>query len=247
MSSRMESPVMPMPERPRPGGFGVLVNVARYHLVDRVQYILVPCGVTLFAFLVNLAIFGIVNQSGNFTGGLSALCAMLLVNGAMSVVRSLPFGLALGVSRRTYYLGTILLIVGLGAAYALAITVLQLIETAVNGWGIDLHFFRIPWILDGPAYATWMTAFVWLVLVFVYGMWHGLVFRRWQLPGLVTFIVLQVTALVAAAAITTWVDGWADLGNFFANLSALGLTGLLALLTAVLAVGGFATMRHATV
>jgi hypothetical protein len=58
-----------------------------------------------------------------------------LILGAMSVTRSLPFGLALGLSRRSYYLGTILLVAGLATVYALALAVLQIAERATDGWG----------------------------------------------------------------------------------------------------------------
>ena len=51
--------------------------------------------------------------------------AFLLICGALSMTRSLPFGLMLGVSRRTYYLGTALLIAALGVVYGLGLTVLQ--------------------------------------------------------------------------------------------------------------------------
>ena len=112
-----------------------------------------------------------------------AIRVFLFVCGALSMTRSLPFGLMLGVSRRSYYLGTALLIVLLGAVYGLALTVLQAVERATAGWGLGVHFFRVPWIMDGPWYQTWLTSFVLLVLFFLYGMWYGLVYRRWNVPG----------------------------------------------------------------
>jgi hypothetical protein len=48
------------------------------------------------------------------------------VAGLLSVFRSLPFGLALGIGRRSYYAGTALLAVA--AVYGLALAVLQVIE-----------------------------------------------------------------------------------------------------------------------
>lgn len=171
----------------------------------------------------------------------------LFVLGITSVTRSLPFGLTLGLSRRSYYLNTILLMVGLGAVYALALALLQVVERATGGWGVAMHFFRVAWILDGAWYLTWLTSFVGLVLLFVYGMWFGLVYRRWNLPGLVTFIAAQVTVLLAGALVATWANAWPGIGDFFTTLSAAGLTGVLAAMAAVLALGGFTTMRRVTV
>ncbi|MGH3318578.1 MAG: hypothetical protein ACRDN9_00085 [Streptosporangiaceae bacterium] len=226
-----------------------LVNVARYHLVDRIPYLLLPWGATAFAFLVNLVVFAAVAtpSDGAYSGGLITLYVILFVLGVLSVARSLPFGFALGLSRRSYYLGTVLLVGGLGAVYGLAVAVLQVVERVTGGWGLTMHFFRVPWILDGPWYLTWLTSFVVLALLFVYGMWYGLAYRRWGIIGLAVFIATQVIVLVAVALVLTWAGAWPEVGRFFATLSAAGLTGVLAAIVALLAFGGFTTMRRVTV
>ncbi|MGH3121769.1 MAG: hypothetical protein ACRDND_12200, partial [Streptosporangiaceae bacterium] len=159
-----------------------LVNVARYHLVDRLTYVALPWGILAFSFLVNVVIDALVPASphGYYTGGVLTIYVFLLICGAISMTRSLPFGLMLGASRRGYYLGTTLLVVALGVGYGLGLTVLQSVERATDGWGVSLHFFRVPWIMDGPWYQTWLSSFVLLVLFFLYGMWYGLVYRRWN-------------------------------------------------------------------
>ena len=103
------------------------------------------------------------------------------------------------------------------------------------------------YLLSGPWYLTWLTSFVGLTLVFVYGSWFGLVYRRWNIPGLLAFIVAQVTVLLAGALIAIWADAWSSIGQFFTTLSALGLTGVLAVVAAALFAGGFATIRRVTV
>lgn len=225
-----------------------LINVARYHLVDRLQYVLLPTAVTLFAFGVNLTIFALVSEPDNaYTGGLMTLFVYMFVAGLLSVAKSLPFGLTLGVSRRTYFLGTITLIIGVAAPYALGIVFMQALERATGGWGMRLHFFRVPWILDGPWYTTWLTSFVLMVLVFLYGTWFGLVYRRWSVVGTVAFSAGQVLVLLGAAVLLTWTEAWPAVGAFFASLTVLGFVGVLALLATVLALGAFNTMRRVTV
>jgi hypothetical protein len=110
-----------------------------------------------------------------------------------------------------------------------------------------MHFFRVPYILDGPWYLTWLTSFVALALLWVWGMWFGIVYRRWNLFGSVAFIAAQVTVVVAAVLIVTWADAWSGLGHFFTGLTAAGVTGLLAGLAALLLAGGHATIRSITV
>src|SRR5215475_11829341 len=135
--------------------------------------------------------------------------------------------------------GTALLVVTLGVVYGLALTVLQIVERATGGWGLSLHFFRVPWIMDGPWYQTWLTSFVLLVLFFLYGMWYGLVFRRWSVVGLSTFVVAQMLVALAVVAVVSLTHHWTAFGHFFTSVQAPALTGVLAALTIALGLGGF--------
>jgi len=199
--------------------------------------------------LVNLVIASQVAPDVNsyYTGGLLSIYVFLLICGALSMTRSLPFALMLGLSRRSYYLGTALLVVCLGIVYGLALAVLQVIERATEGWGVDMHFFRIPGILDGPWYLTWLTSFVLLVLFFLYGMWYGLVYRRWSLPGLVAFIAAQILVVLAVVVAISMTDSWHAFGDFFSTATASALTGVLAAITVAMGVGGFTTLRKVTI
>jgi hypothetical protein len=241
-----------------------LVKVARYHLVQPFQYLVLTWMVLAFTFVVNVVIFGVTpvrqhtvptanglvsaaSMDGRYTGALSSFFIIFLVLGVQSIGRSLPFGLTLGVSRRSYYMGTALLAVVLACADGLALAALQAVERATGGWGVQVGFFRVPYLLNGPWYQTWLTSFVGLALLFVYGMWFGIVYRRWSLVGTLTFIAAQVTVLLGAALVITWAHGWTGVGHFFTGLTIAGLTGLLAVLAVALLAGGHATIRRATV
>jgi len=82
-----------------------------------------------------------------------------------------------------------------------------------------------------------------LSLVFVYGMWYGIVYRWWGTLGVLAFIAVQV--LVALAV--TFAYSWSGVGGHLASLSALDLTGVVAALTVVFLAGGHATIRRVTV
>lgn len=226
-----------------------LVKVARFQLTDRTSYTVLPWAVLAFDFAVNMALAAsrTVGHGQIQTGAVAAIYLFFLVVGALSIFQSLPFALALGVSRRSYYAGTVLLALTLAAVYGLALAVLQIIERATGGWAVGLHFFRVPYILPGPWYLTWLTSFTGLALMFVYGMWFGLVYRRWNLIGLLSFAAVQATVVVAGIIAADRAAAWPAIGRFFTTLSTAGLTGLLAALTAVLLAGGYATMRRVTV
>ncbi len=226
------------------------INVPRYHLVQRVNYVVLPWAVLAFAFVVDVVILALIpagHSSHRYVGGLAAIFVMLFLLGLQTVARSLPFGLALGLSRASYFLGTVVLAVALSAVYSLILAIGQVIERATGGWGIKMGFFRVPYVLQGPWYLTWLTAFVGLALLFVYGMWFGLVYRRWSLVGLVVFIAGQVSLLLAGAIVATTANAWHNVGHFFTALSAAGVTGLMAAFAAVLVAGGLATIRRMSV
>jgi len=239
-----------------------LVKVARYHLVQPWQYLVVPWGILTFSFLVSLVVYAIVPAdhhtvmtahgavsvlNSRYTGASSSFFIYFLVLGIQSIGRSLPFGLALGTSRRTYYTGTALLAAALAVANGLALAILQAIERATGGWGVQMSFFRIAFVLNGPWYLTWLSAFVGLTLLFVYGMWYGIVYRRWGALGIIAFIAIQVTVALGAVIVISWAHGWTSVGHFFTGLTAAGLTGLLAVLAVALLAGGHATIRRATI
>jgi hypothetical protein len=225
------------------------IKVARFQLADQTSFTALPWGVLA----INLAIWYVI--AGSFGGGgvrvqsynVCVIYVVFLIVGMLSTFRSLPFALALGVSRRAYYIGTALLVIGLSAINGLVLALLQVLEGVSDGWGVGLHFFRVGYILSGPWYLTWLTSFVGLALVFLYGMLYGLVYRRWTLLGLGAFACAQVAAALAVVLVISHARAWTSVGHFFTGISAAGLTGLLAALTVVLLAAGFATARRVTV
>lgn len=225
------------------------IKVARYQLTDRYVFLVSPWVVQGLVFLINVVIVAEYpgRQGQVYVGALSAIYVVMLVTGALSIARQLPFALALGVSRRSFYAGTALLALAVSAVYGLALTILQLIERGTGGWGLKLHFFRVPYLLAGPWYLSWLTSFAGLALVLAWGMWFGIVYRRWNLIGLLSFLAVQLLALTAVLLVIGGANAWHSASRFFTTLTIEGLTGLLAALTVALLAGGYATVRRLTV
>ncbi len=215
-----------------------VIKVARYHLLRPMLFLALPLAILPFAFAVDVA-----RRGDTFRDGLGGIFLMFFIVGVQRIGGWLPFGLALGATRRSFYAGTALLGVSMSLVYGLVIAGLQAIERATGGWGLSITFFRVPHLLNGPWYATWLTSFVGLSALFVYGMWYGIVNRRWGMLGLLAFIAVQV--LVALAV--TFAYSWAGGGGHLASLSALDLTGVIAALMVVFLAGGHATIRRVTV
>ena len=244
-----------------------LINVVRYHLLKKYTYLVLPWAWTAFGFALDLVIFAAIPITHSYhqvmtatglvkmanppsprdAGGLIGIVIVYFILGIVCIAQELPFGLTLGLSRRTYYAGTALLAAALAVVNGLLITLLQALERATDGWGESAHIFQIPYVLDGPWYVTWLTATVALAVLFAWGMWFGIVYRRWNLGGALLFTGAQLTVLLIAGLAITWSHAWAGTRHFFAVLPEAGLAGLLVAFAAVLMAGGYATIRRATV
>jgi hypothetical protein len=137
--------------------------------------------------------------------------------------------------------------VRLGVVYGLGQTVLQILERGTGGWGVALRFFRCrgAWTARGTRHGP--ASFALLVLLFLYGVWYGLVYRRWSLRGLVAFIAAQVLVALAAVVAVSMTHQWPAVGEFFTTLTAPALTGVLAAIAVAVGLGGFITIRRVTV
>ena len=78
-------------------------------------------------------------------------------------------------------------------------------------------------------------------------MWYGLVYRRWNVPGLVAFIAAQILG----ASWSWWPcrrpTAGPAFGHFFTTVTVLALTGVLAVVAAAMGLGGLSTIRRVTV
>jgi hypothetical protein len=224
-------------------------KVARY-VIPWPAYVAGPWLFLVMVFLINLLIAaGIPLRPGTQyqTGALVSIYLLMLIYTAAVSYQLTPAALALGISRRSAYAGTAILVLVQAAVSAAGLTVLRLVEGATSGWGLAMHFFRVPYLFAGPWYLTWLTSFVGLFLMGVWGIWFGLIYRRWNLSGLLGFSAIQALVPAVAIVIAFRANAWHSIAHFFTTLTIDGLTGLLAALTVVLLVGGFATIRRVTV
>jgi hypothetical protein len=224
-----------------------MLKVARYHLMTPVLLLGLPWAALAFAFAVNAARGG-----ETFRAGASSIFVIFFITGVQRIGQWLPFGLALGMTRRSFYAGTALLGAVMSLASGLVLAALQAIERATNGWGMSVTFFRMPFGLNGPWYDTWLTSSVGLAAAFAYGMWYGIVNCRWGGPGVLGFIAAQVLVALALTLpdpgrLWLFVYSWSYAGRHLARLSALDLTGVIAVLAALFLVGGHLTIRRVPV
>lgn len=226
------------------------LNVIRMQLVNKQTYLWVPIIVLAGSLLITLAIYGVLSSAGvdgpKYGGGAQAPLWYFAVVGAQALAFTFPFSQAMSVTRREFYLGT-LLTAALTSAILAAVFVLGgLIEEATTGWGLNGYFFYLPWAWEaGPAGAA-MFFFALAMLFFTVGFWGATIYKRFGSTALTASILAIALLLVGLLWLAGRMNAWAQIGSWLATQGALGLSLWGLVLIAVLAGTSYLTLRRAT-
>ncbi|MBD3941183.1 hypothetical protein IF188_05655 [Microbacterium sp. NEAU-LLC] len=223
------------------------VNVIRMQLINRQTFIWLPLIILGASFLMSLAIYAMIPVDGpKYGGGAQAPLWYFLAVGVQAMTLSFPFSQALSITRREFYLGTLLTAVLTSVILAAVFVVGGFLEQATNGWGLNGWFFRLPWVWEqGPAAAA-VVYFGVAMLLFVVGFGCALLYKRFGALGLTLTLVGIGVLLVAAMYLVGRANAWAALFEWIMTQGALGLSLWGLLLAAVIAVASFFTLRRAT-
>ena len=225
------------------------VSVVRMQLINRQTYIWVPLLVLGGSFLITLAIYGILINAGvagdMYGGGAQAPLWYFGVVGIQALTLTFPFSQAMSVTRREFYLGTLLTASMSAAILSLIFVVGGLIEEATDGLGINGYFFYLPWIWEAGPVGAAVFYFTCAMLFFVAGFWAATVYKRFGSVALTTVLVGIAALLVLALFLVGQAQAWAQMFSWFAGQGALGLAGWGLLLITVLAGISYLTLRRA--
>lgn len=225
------------------------VSVVRMQLINRQTYVWVPLLVLGGAFLITLAIYAILINAGldeaMYGGGAQAPLWYFGVVGIQALTLTFPFSQAMSVTRREFYLGTLLTAAMTGAILALIFVVGGLIEDATGGWGMNGYFFYLPWIWEAGPLGAGIFYFTITMLFFIGGFWAATIYKRFGSVALTTVLVALAALLVLALFLVGQAQAWAQVFTWFGNQGALGLALWGLLLGAVLAGISFLTLRRA--
>ena len=202
------------------------------------------------SFVINWAVWRIVDirsleGDDGFTGGVSALYITVLVVFVQTVTQLMPFAMGISLSRRSFFLGTCLVAVGMTIGYGVALTLLDVVESATGDWGVGLQFWTPPPLdVDGFLLQVAVSGAPMLALIAA-GVGIGVVSKRWGPNGVWGLIVGSTVVLGGAAVLITWLRAWTDIGRWLADQSLMTLAvGLPLALAAVLGVLAFAGIRR---
>ncbi|GAB3549791.1 hypothetical protein J2S53_001187 [Actinopolyspora lacussalsi] len=227
-----------------------LLNVSRIQLVNVPAVFGLPLLVLGLAFLANLAIFAMISDSAQqgepASGAIMSIYFVLLSVHLQTMTQFFPFAAGLSVTRRTFFGATTLVVLGQSLLYGILLTLLKLVESGTDGWGMGLRFFGLPFLVqDNPLLQLLIYTAPFLLMSFI-GVWVGIVFKRWGQPGVYTVVISVGLLAVLFAFLVTWREWWASVGAFFVEQPPLALLFAYPLgLAAVFAAAGYLTIRRA--
>jgi hypothetical protein len=222
--------------------------VVQMHTRNRLAWFVGPWFLQLTAFLVTL-VLGLLFHSystGFSSGGAGDIYFAYFVMGILSPNDTFPFALGSSVRRKDYFLGTLLLVVGLFAATALALVTLGMIESHLtNGWGVSMHFFAPPYLSDGTFPQQWWVDFSLLVTLFSLGFVIGSIHQRFGRVGLSLFFVAMILLLTTWSGLNIYLNRWGAIFAWFGQHTAFELALMLLPVTALSLLAAYLLLRRA--
>ncbi|ADB72992.1 hypothetical protein [Geodermatophilus obscurus] len=227
-----------------------VLAAARLQLVHPMAILGVPWMVGALSFAINWAVWRIVDirslqGEDGFTGGVLALYITVLIVFVQAVTQLMPFAMGISLSRRSYFLGTCLVGVGMALGFGTLLAVLDAVEAATGGWGVGLQFWTPPPVdVDGFLPQVAVSGAPMLALIAA-GVGMGVVTKRWGPSAVWGLIIGGLVVLGGAAVLVTWMRAWTDVGRWLIDQSVMTLAvGLPLALAAALGLLAFAGIRR---
>lgn len=225
------------------------LNVIRMQFVNRQTFVWLPVIILAGAFAVTLAVYAIIHSAtggtdGMYGGGAQAPLWYFMIVGVYALTLSFPFSQAMSVTRREFYLGTLITAALTSLIMALVFVVGGLLEVATDGWGMNGFFFSLPWLWEAGPAAAGVFYFVVAMFFFVIGFWGATIYKRFGPMGLTVALVGVAVVLLGVIWLITHTGSWPTVWEAAVSAGPLGLTLWGAVLTAALAASCFPMFRR---
>ncbi|MET0812750.1 MAG: hypothetical protein ABWY03_06825 [Microbacterium sp.] len=223
------------------------LNVVRMQFVNKQTFIWVPLIVLVGAFVLSLLVYAMIpTDAVKIGGGSGAPLWYFMVVGVQSLTLTFPFSQAMSVTRREFFLGTLLAALVTAVMLSVIFVAGGLVEQATNGWGMNGYFFYFDWIWAAGPLAAFFIYFAIAMLFFVVGFWAATIYKRFGALWLTIVLVGIGFLLIGLMWVTGIANAWMQLFGWIAQTGALGLALWGVLLGAVLAAIAFLVLRRAT-
>jgi hypothetical protein len=222
------------------------LNVVRLQLINRQTFIWVPLIILGSAVLISVLIYAMIPvDTPKYGGGGQAPLWYFFAIGLSAMTLTFPFSQAMSITRREFFLGTIITAI-LGSAFLGVIFLIGGgIETLTNGYGVNGYVFYLPWLWEAGPLGAFTVYFTLALFLFVLGFTGATIYKSWG-PVVLTIVSVGLAlVLLGLVFLATRLELWGQVGIAIMDLGALGLAlwGLVAV--AVLAGVSFLAFRRA--
>jgi hypothetical protein len=245
---------------------------------DRMSWFVAPSSALGASFVIVWIIALLVRLLGRpldetFTGAMALFYSVMLATGIGAVTGMFPFAVGFGARRRDYLLGTVGMATAVCAAWAVALTLLSLVEAdVIKNWGVGLHFLHLPFFSGGsplrqscwtsdavcaqadpiyvrggaPLEQVWFS-FAFLLFLFLLGLLLGSIYQRFGRIGIYVAIGSTLLLLIVLLLVSTYWSWWGAIFGWLGQQTAASLAWWLVPPMAVFALASYALLRKATV
>jgi hypothetical protein len=197
---------------------------------------------TLIVVLI-LLLFG--GETPFYPGGLIAICVIMFLVGIFTLNDTFPFALGFGVRRTDYVLGTTVMAVAVSAVAAVLWLLCSLLEIVTGGWGVELHYFHLPYFNDGSLIEQFWVYFVVLANMYFLGFVIGSIYRRVGGAGTLIFFLVVFLLMSIFSLVWAYLRWWGAFFQWFSQFTAFELALGLLPLTAFYLLVSYLLLRRA--
>lgn len=228
-----------------------IVDVIRIQVFNGPWLLVWPLAILGLTLVLNMAIFAAIGDiappDDRNTGALSSIYLVIGISHLQTMTQVFPFALGFSVTRRAFYSATALLVTAQSLFFGLVVLALSQVELLTAGWGVEMRFFGVSFLVQDGLIAQWLVYTVPFLAISALFVFTGVVFKRWGQTGIFVGTVGVLVLIGTTAIVVTWQRWWPEIGAFFTEQSSLALfAGYPLLVALVLGVAGWLAIRRAT-
>ncbi|MFQ6485330.1 hypothetical protein [Brachybacterium epidermidis] len=231
----------------------------RLHLAEKANAFLAPMLILLAVVVVTVLIGLVIGIATGFPlpdavgegfrsnnlGMFWAVTGFFISSAALSMNRTFTTVLALGATRRDYWLGSTAGFAVTSLVFALYSLLLLLVEKATGGWFLGVHALDVTVLGDGDPLRTVVTVFLFALGSLLLGAAFGTVFRAYGARVLTAIILAAALVVIGLVALAVW--QWDTTLQLVSGTGAWLPSLILLVLVLVGAGGSFVAIRRASV
>lgn len=222
------------------------LNVIRLQLINRQTFVWVPLIILGAATAISILIYGMIpDDIAIYGGGGQAPLWYFFAIGISAMTLTFPFSQAMSITRREFFLGTMLTAIIASTLMGILFLIGGGIEVATNGYGVNGWVFYIPWLWEAGPLGAFVVYFTLALFFFVVGFTGATIYKSWGLMVLTIGWVALALVLVGLSYLVTRFELWGQVWTGIGSLGALGLALWGLVVTAALMGVSFLAFRRA--